>query len=71
MLKMDMKKSSNCYPLGWLGFLRVLQMFSLILPAPKINFQLMLKEAVVENKNFLPSDLKAGIPVCLQLFNIY
>lgn len=31
----------------------------------------MLKEVVVENKNFLPADLKSGIPVCLQLFNIF
>lgn len=65
------KKSSNCYPLGWLCFLRVLQMFSLILPSPKLNFQLMFKEATVENKNFLPAGLKSGILVCLQLFSIF
>lgn len=46
-------------------------MFSLVLPSPKINFQLMLKEAAVENKNFLLVDLKSGILVCLQLFNIF
>lgn len=31
----------------------------------------MLKEAIVENKNFLPADLKSGILVCLQSFNIF
>lgn len=31
----------------------------------------MLKEAIVENKNFLPADLKFGILVCLQLFNTF
>lgn len=31
----------------------------------------MLKEAAVENKNFLLVDLKSGILVCLQLFNIF
>lgn len=46
-------------------------MFSLILPSPKINFQLMLKDAMVENKNFLPADLKWGILLSLQLFNIF
>lgn len=46
-------------------------MFCLILPSPKINFQLMLKEVIVENKNFLPADLKSGILVCLQLFNTF
>lgn len=46
-------------------------MFSLVLPSPKINFQLMLKEAAVENKNFLLVDLKSGILVCLQLFNTF
>lgn len=31
----------------------------------------MLKEAAVENKNFLLVDLKSGILVCLQLFNTF